>query len=152
MINKFRNFDGEEIEDLDKYVSNKVSEIDGCKVFVGTDSQVYRDYTSYAVAVCMYNPGYGAHIIYAKEKDYEKKDRLADRLWEEVVRTVEVADFLRENIQDLEINTHFDVNPKEKFKSHQVYKAAIGYANGANFDFETKPDSWAATCAADRMC
>lgn len=148
----FKNFDNDKIENVSDYVSGKLDEIDNCKVFVGTDSQVYGNYTSYAVAICMYNPGNGAHIIYSKEKDYKKKDRLVDRLWEEVVRTVEVANFLRENINDIDINTHFDVNPREEFRSNQIYKAAIGYANGANFDFEVKPESWAATCAADRIC
>lgn len=152
MIEDFKHFDGSKIENVDEYVKSKIDEVDDCEVFVGTDSQVYRDYTAYAVAICMYNPGNGAHIIYSKEKVYEKKERLADRLWEEVIRTVKVADFLRENIKNIDINTHFDVNPDEEFRSNQVYKAAIGYATGANFDFEVKPESWAATCAADRIC
>lgn len=153
-IDNFKKFNGKPVDDLSSYVKNKVEDFDNSnyKVVVGTDSQVYRDYTLYAVAVCLYDIGNGCHVIYSKEKVYNQKERISDRLWGEVVRTVDVADYLRCEIAKINIFTHFDVNNNSKFKSSQIYDAATGYAEGAGFEWRGKPESWAATCAADRLC
>lgn len=152
MLDKFKNFNGERIDNLAAYVRDHVRGINEKRIFVGSDSQVYRDHTMYAVAVCMYNVGNGAHVVYAREKVFEQTLDLHTRLWKEVERTVEVADHLRNGVSDVEIDTHFDVNPDDQFASHIVYQAAIGYAKGAGFNFNVKPNSFAATCAADRLC
>lgn len=152
LIKKFKDFQGNRIDNLVDYVSNHIAGIGNPKLIVGTDSQEYHGYITYATAICMYNVGNGAHIIYAREKVMEPKYDLTSRLWAEVERTIDIAHHLRENISDIDIDTHFDVNPSDEFKSNIVYKAATGYANGAGFNFTVKPDSYAATCAADRLC
>ncbi len=153
-VPEFKKFNGKPVGELSKYVRKKVFELDNedYRVVVGTDSQVYKNHTLYAVAVCIYDIGSGCHVVYSKEKDYEKKERLSDRLWGEVVRTVEVADYLRDKIKKISVSTHFDVNEDENFKSNIIYDAATGYAEGAGFEWRGKPNSWAATCAADRFC
>lgn len=152
LIENFKDFDGRKIEDVANYVRSHINGIDECRILVGSDSQVYRTYTTYAVAICMYNVGNGAHIIYSREKDEGIEKDLASRLWGEVERTINVADYLRTRVIGVEIDTHFDVNPSDQFASNIIYKAAIGYANGAGFNFNVKPNSFAATCAADKLC
>lgn len=154
IVDEFKKFNGKTVDDLSNYLRKKIKKLndDSYKVVVGTDSQVYRDYTLYAVAVCLYDIGNGCHVVYSKEKVYDQKERLSDRLWGEVVRTVEVADYLRSEIAKIDVLTHFDVNNNSKFKSNQIYDAATGYAEGAGFEWKGKPESWAATCAADRLC
>jgi len=155
MNNKdFKKINGKEIKDIANYINSYIkNSSDKIKVVVGTDSQVYKNYTAYAIAVCLYHEGNGGHVLYSKEKIFDKEEVLSNRLWKEVKRTVGVADYIRNNISvKNEVETHFDINPNEQFDSNSIYKAATGFAVGAGFNFIVKPHSYAATCVADRFC
>lgn len=153
MNRSFFDFDGNLIEDVESYVDGFIEDTDeDVNVYVGTDSQVHSDFTRYVTVVVMHtNRRGGAHVVYHKRDAYRSEKDIFNRLWEEVVATVEVANNLRMNSEADNIVTHFDINPNEKHKSHVTYKAARGFAENAGFPFYTKPDSWAATCAADRL-
>jgi len=148
----FRDFDGREVEDLGKHVEEFIQNTDGdTDVYVGTDSQVHSSYTRYVTVVCLHDSQYGgAHVVYHGHNIHRPEKDLFNRLWEEVVATVEVANRIR-NETHIDVNTHFDINPREQYRSHVTYKAARGFAESAGFDFCVKPEAWAATCAADRL-
>lgn len=150
LINKFRNFQGEKIDDVVGYVQDFIGTNPTCEIYVGADSQNYNTKTNYAVAICMYIRGRGAHIIYAKET-LPVVPNLFNRLWGEVERTILIASELRKHI-GCPVDTHFDVNPNEIHRSNIVYRAAVGYAQGAGFPFKVKPYSFAASVAADKLC
>lgn len=148
----FRDFYGTEIEDIVEYSKKYVASMPNQSLFVGCDSQVRGDVTVYATVICFYNEGKGAHVVYQKEKE-NRNTHLFSRLWAEVERTINLAATLRDRLpRGIMIDTHFDINPNEQYRSNIVYRAAVGYAQGAGFMFKVKPQAWAATCAADRLC
>lgn len=153
MDRSFSDFDGNTIESVEDYVDEFIENYDeDVGIYVGTDSQVHSDFTRYVTVVVMHTERRGgAHVVYHKHDAHRKEKDIFNRLWEEVVATIEVANNLRMNSDASEIITHFDINPKEQYKSHVTYKAARGFAENAGFPFYTKPDSWAATCAADKL-
>lgn len=148
----FQDFEGREVEDLAGHIEEYIEESDGdTDVYVGTDSQVHSSYTRYVTVVCLHDNQYGgAHVIYHSRNAHRPEKELFNRLWEEVVATVEVANRIRQET-NIEVKTHFDINPSEEYRSHVTYKAARGFAENAGFPFRVKPEAWAATCAADRL-
>lgn len=149
---EFQDFDGKKVDDLASHIEQFVMEGDGdTDVYVGTDSQVHSNYTRYVTVVCMHDSQYGgAHVVYHGNNIYRQEKELFNRLWEEVVATVEVANRIRQEA-NIDVNTHFDINPNDQYRSHVTYKAARGFAENAGFNFCVKPEAWAATCAADRL-
>mgnify|MGYP000541811501 CR=1 FL=1 len=151
MDKNFRKLNGNDIPDAVEYVKNHTEDAEEFEVYVGTDSQVYRDYTKFVTAICMYNGDRGAHVIYSSNKVYREEQELFNRLWEEAEATIEVAGHLSAELGTSRVVTHFDINPSEKYRSNVTHKAAVGLAESAGFEFDVKPKAWAATCAADRF-
>lgn len=153
MERSFLDFNGNLIDDVESYVNDFICDADEeVGVYVGTDSQVHSNFTRYVTVVALHTDKRGgAHVVYHKNDEHRKEKNIFNRLWQEVVATIEVADNLRMNSDATDIITHFDINPSERHKSHVTYKAARGFAENAGFPFLTKPDSWAATCAADKL-
>lgn len=149
MNRTFQNFDGGVVENPIKYVKDYINQ--NSEVFVGTDSQVYADHTTYVTAVCMYDGDRGAHVIYSRNKVYRDERELFNRLWEEAEATITVAGELSEEIGIRKVVMHFDINPDEQYRSNVAHDAAVGLAKSAGFSFNVKPEAWAATCAADHL-
>lgn len=148
----FQNFYGDKFDLKDYILEYCFSTNEDIKIFVGTDSQVRGYYTTYVTTVCFYKIGTGVHVVYHKEK-VQNKSHLFERLWVEVEKSVAVADTIRSFLpKKIDLDIHFDVNPNEEYGSHIVFRAAKGYATGAGFEFKMKPEAWAATCAADKLC
>jgi predicted RNase H-related nuclease YkuK (DUF458 family) len=87
-------------------------------------------------------------------KDYVSfMDALRQRLLMEAMRSLEVAWYLdkrvsKENI----IEVHLDVNRSLKYKSGKYKDELVGLIMGQGFKCLVKPDSFAASIAADRKC
>lgn len=152
----FRQFTGEPVVDLKDYIKNWVSKNPYSKIYLGCDSQRIKHKTVYAIVICFYNEGKGAHVIYKKEHFHVAIDFFT-RLWGEVERMVQLSVWIQEELnwdaslspERKRIEIHLDLNPSAKFKSNQVYNAGLGYAKGCGFVVKAKPDGFAASCAAD---
>ena len=151
MKRQFQNFNGDEIDDVAEYVREYTKGNSDFEVCVGTDSQVYASHTKFVTAICMYDGDRGAHVIYHSERMYRDERELFNRLWEEAEATMEVAGKLSERLGRNRIVMHFDINPSEQYRSNIAHKAAVGLAESTGFDFNVKPEAWAATCAADHL-
>lgn len=152
-MKKFQNRDGQKIENVSEYVKNWLNEHIECEIYIGCDSQETHNRVTYVTTICLYERGKGAHVIYKKE--YEPKQTLGKtnmhtRLWNEVTKSIEVADTLKD--LDRPITVHVDYNSKQTEKSNQLYEAGIGYAKSMGYDAVGKPDAWAASSAADNYC
>jgi predicted RNase H-related nuclease YkuK (DUF458 family) len=123
--------------------------------------------------------GAGSHNIHKKEFKKIRGEGISsiqNRLWEEVMLSVEVADQLKErgffktypgndqvlikdsngyyipqNEQIHLFEVHVDFNGKDKFESNKLYSAAVSYVQSAGYKCVAKPDGWAASYAADRL-
>jgi predicted RNase H-related nuclease YkuK (DUF458 family) len=133
----FKKFGGAEIEDLGLYIQEYLALHDDVKVLVGCDSEQYKKYTKYAVTVCLYHAGKGAHVIFKTENAkcaegrHVKIRNIAERLWSEIEKVKVVAEYLEtaldghvrrmpetelaelgyEAIQNKLVEVHVDFNP-----------------------------------------
>lgn len=147
-------FGGKEIKDVGKYVKDFVKENPEVELAIGTDARRHKHKTVYASAICFRFPSKGVHIIYRKEKIPYNRDKtweqqLFPKLWKEVEMSKELADYLKEQVPNVNFEVHLDLNPDEVRKSNIAHDSGVGYILGSGYDVKTKSDSWAATYAAD---
>jgi len=155
---KFKTHQGVIIDDLKDYVEKWLVDKSETQIWIGCDSQVHGAVIVYAVTVCLYEQGKGAHVISKKINIDNKatskgKRALQDgsnsrRLWEEIEYSVEVADELKD--LGINISIHVDYNSKPEEVSNQLYDSSIGYAMSKGYAAVGKPFAWASTYAADR--
>jgi len=163
---KFKTTRGEHIEDVIQYIKNKINSDElhsDYQLYVGCDSLPTKKRTAtYSTVICVYRVGKGAQILFSRENNVKlygetKRDRMKNRLWEEIYRVVDIATLLLDSdlldhprITDFQV--HIDVNPNEQFASNIIYKEAVGYINSLGVDVYTKPEAMAASFAGDSIC
>lgn len=122
-------------------------------IYIGCDSQVYKkngvwmaDYST--VVIVHMDSRHGCKIFHNKvtEKDY---NILETRLLMEVQHSLSAFDAIKEVIGDRHLEVHLDVNPNPAYKSNKVTAQALGWVRGQGIEARIKPDSWAASTAAD---
>jgi predicted RNase H-related nuclease YkuK (DUF458 family) len=128
------------------------------KIYIGCDSERFQInniwWADYILVVVVHINGKNGCKIFGavdRERDYEQRhDRPRLRLMNEVYRVSQLYLNLSKVIAH-DIQIHLDINPNEVFKSSVVINEAVGYVKGmcGVIPF-TKPDSWAASYAADR--
>ena len=148
---KFKKLaDGSDI-DLATYLKNyiKNNSNNSIRIYVGCDSHVKGEHTTYVSTVVIHVGNSGCHVLYKKEKVDPIRD-LFRKLWGEVERSVEVTLYLREN----GINIHtidLDLNHQEHYASNKVVNAAMGYVKSLDIKVRIKPDILPAIAAADNL-
>ena len=146
--------------DIDRVVEFIRSQPEGTKVYLGADSERYREnrvwWAEYTVAVVVHIGGrHGCKIFgeISRERDYDQKvDRPSMRLMNEVYKVSEMFQRLAPALEDREVEVHLDINPDEMYGSSCVIGQAIGYIRGTcNVIPMVKPKAFAASYAADRL-
>lgn len=78
---------------------------------------------------------------------------LRQRLLSEASRSLQVAWYLNDIISgDQIITIHLDVNSSLKWDSARYKDELVGYVTAQGFNCEHKPNSFAASWAADKKC
>ncbi|HBF21636.1 MAG: hypothetical protein CMI36_01505 [Owenweeksia sp.] len=144
----FRDHLRTEISDIKLYVQNWLKRHPQGDIYVGCDSKVRGSRVKYSTVVCLWDVGNGVSEIYKNEVTPAPPDSYT-RLWNEVTRAVDTAEYLKELGR---ITVHVDINSNPKFRSHQLYDASIGLITSLGFEGAGKPFSWAASCGAHRHC
>jgi predicted RNase H-related nuclease YkuK (DUF458 family) len=142
----FKTTEGKIIHNVKEYVSDWMSNREDCQLFIGCDSQERGKTVTYIVTVCMYQKGKGGHFVIKKE--VEPKINRDTRLWNEVEKSIQVADEL--NTLGKPITIHVDYNSNPKHMSNRFFDAGLGYIKGMGYNAEGKPFAWAASKSADR--
>lgn len=147
---KFKKVATKEIvEDVVSYVSDWVVSNPGCVVAIGTDSHRRNRQVLYVTTVCMIYPNQkGAHIVAAKHIFKKKQIDLWTRLWFEIEFSRIIATEVQKGITQ-PVEVHIDINPDVEYQSNKLFQAATGYLRSFGFNVITKPDSYAASSAAD---
>lgn len=145
-------------------VENNLS--DATKIYLGVDSQAFKrrnretgksewwaDY--YKVVVVHKNGRNGCKLFYEKdtERDFSaNRKKPSYRLMQEAYKAADLYARLADVLTLFETEIHLDLNPNKKYASSHVISQAIGYIKAScGVDPLVKPDSWAATHAADRL-
>jgi predicted RNase H-related nuclease YkuK (DUF458 family) len=120
------------------------------EIHIGTDSQSLGKTTKYSTVIAYRFMGRGVHYILSVQQ-LEKITDMWTRLWKEAEMSIEVAEWLTQQI-NVKVEIDMDYNDKEHHQSHKLISAAKGWANSLGYTVNVKPNNQIATRAADHTC
>jgi uncharacterized protein len=135
------------IRDILEFVRN--ASRDGQAVHVGTDSLQAGRSTQFVTVVVILTPRKGGRVAYQREV-VPRITSLRERLLKEVWRSVDLG-LQFTPIVNGELTVHIDANPVVAHKSSAYVQELVGLVVGQGFKALIKPDSWAASHAADHI-
>lgn len=121
-------------------------------VYIGCDSQVLPngrvDYST--VIVLHMNSKNGCKVFHnsVKQRDY---GNLRARLMMEVQYALEAFSVIEDVLGERKLEIHLDINPDPKYASNVVTAEAIGWVRSLGLVAKIKPESFAASSAADHF-
>jgi len=141
------NFD---IEEIREYIKNSAKT---SAVYVGCDSHKTtrrgkREVVFITVVIIHLQQAHGGKIFHRKDITPEFPSNKA-RLLKEVEMAVDVGFQILDSVGDRPLKIHLDLNPSPNHFSNCVVNEAIGWVRGMGMTPVIKPDSWAASAAAD---
>ena len=145
----FKNINGEIIDPL-SHTLKVLKNSPYSQIHIGSDSQNVGKKTKYVTAIAYRFGSRGVHYIISK-KDEIIIDDIWKRLWKEAEMSIEVAEWLSNQI-NVKIEIDMDYNNDEKFISNKLISAAKGWANSLGYKVNVKPNNQIATKAADHHC
>jgi predicted RNase H-related nuclease YkuK (DUF458 family) len=143
MTTKWKTINDEPIEDILAWVKDATK--DGQDIHIGTDSLQAGRRTQFVTVIVIHTPMKGGRVAYVRDI-VPRISSLRERLSREVWKSVELAITLP---HQPELTVHIDANPSERHMSSKYLQELVGMVVGQGFKAVWKPDSWAATHAAD---
>jgi len=137
--------------DLALYVKDYLKINPQVEILIGTDSQIFDKITRYATVVVLYFPRNGGHVLFNTINE-PNKYREQDRLWEEVMKSVEIAEYLQKEIGAKAKYLDLDLNPDPKYMSNEILRAAVGYVEAMGYHTRTKHNENYSIYIADKLC
>lgn len=144
-MSKWKTLTGDKIENIVEWVKQETKS--GQIIHIGTDSLQTGRWTQFVTVVVILNPPKGGRVAYLRSA-VPRITSLRERLNKEVWESIHLAMQLPESP---ELTVHIDANPNEKFMSSKYLQELVGLVVGQGFKALWKPDSWAATHAADHI-
>lgn len=183
MKNKFKKFGGNDIPDVGEHIRNYLKLYPQTSVYVGTDSKVRGGKIVYVSVIAMYDEirKDGVHYIFKRDTEHGKLD-VFSRMWREMEKSVEVADYLeieleghikRYTIEDMMVlknpaggyykmnqtrlvGIDMDINaqpgPDKRNKSNVAYLAVKGYLVGLGYRTRFKNEREGCVPFAANVC
>jgi predicted RNase H-related nuclease YkuK (DUF458 family) len=155
---KWRRFDGRQIElpiadAVRKTLLREKAAGHRLKVCIGTDSQVRGKVSEFATVIVFVREKKGGFMFIANYKSHQKMT-IRERMILEVARSVEISYALCNLLDEhnVELEVHADINTDPSFESNTALKEAMGYILGMGFVFKAKPDAFASSACADKVC
>ena len=155
---RWRRFNGETIhlpikDAVEEAIKKEHDKGAHLKVCVGTDSQVKGDETEFATVIVFLREHNGGFMFIHNEKT-KQRFNIKERMLVEVAKSIEVAyELCNLFIQyDVDMEVHADINTNPHFKSNDALREAMGYIMGMGFAFKAKPEAFASSCCADKVC
>jgi len=140
------------LDDVSLYIKTHIKTIPFTKIYIGTDSQNKGDWSVYVTAIVLhFNSNNGGHVIYKRDKVKRIRDKYV-RLWGEVERSVNVANFLKNDCGIDVAYIDLDLNANVKEESNKVLSPAIGYVTANGYESRCKPGPTYAAKIADVLC
>jgi predicted RNase H-related nuclease YkuK (DUF458 family) len=155
------------VDYLEKILEEEIAKGYKLKVSVGTDSQKGGGPGSYKFATVILITtsqdlggvivGRGGMIIsstYYNSFKRRNKELVNERMVFEVSKSIEVASEIAPllDLYEIALEIHADINPDPKWESNKALQTAVGYILGMGYSFKVKPEAWAASNGADKLC
>ena len=124
------------------------------KIIIGSDSERRSTGSAdFVTAIVIHRVGNGGRYFWRRTEAEKKFHTLRDRIWEEVIMSLDVArDFLdtakKFEMPSYDFEIHVDVG--ENGATRAIIQELVGMVRANNFEAKTKPDSYAASKVADR--
>ncbi len=123
------------------------------QIIIGSDSMLTSEKIIFVNAVCLIgkNSPHHCKFFYNRyiEKDQSNKNLMV-RLLNETMTSLKIAEEIKLNNQNADIEIHIDVNNSSKFLSNKYASSIIGYITGSGYKYKIKPDAFAASWLADK--
>jgi predicted RNase H-related nuclease YkuK (DUF458 family) len=125
------------------------------KVYVGCDSSVNRNRKTkeasikYVTVVILHTRDWAGPTKIFWDVKIEQLVPMKHRLIKECYYAMEKVIEILPHLDGRDIEVHFDYNSDPIYPSHVAVAEALGYAKGVGVTAKIKPESWAATHAAD---
>ena len=155
---RWRTFDGKSIQlpikdAVEQAIVREREQGNRLKVCIGTDSQVTNGVTEFASVIVFLREQKGGFMFIHNETS-RKNMSIRERLIIEVSKSVDVSYNLCDLLDkyDVELEVHADINTDPAFQSNQALSEAMGYIISMGFQFKAKPDAFASTSCANKMC
>jgi uncharacterized protein len=141
------------IQSVDGVLKQLHKEGHNVKLCIGTDSQV-KGLNIDLVTVIVFRVIGNGGFMFVNKKRIRQHMALKERMLTEVGASILIADELRDVAfrNNIAIEIHADINNDPKFPSNQAWNDAQGYSKGMGFTFISKPDAYASSICADRLC
>ena len=150
-MKQFKTLYGVQIPDLVEYIREYISTRENVEILIGSDSQCYGNKkTIYGVVIALYTKGKGAHVLCSRETVPMERNT-STRLLSEVWKSIEVAEFLKENGLPKPTWIDIDLNPDVRYKSNKVLREAIGLVEGMGYKVRYKHFGALITYAANHL-
>lgn len=135
---QFNTLYGEPIDDIIPYIKDYLLTRTDVEILIGCDSQSYRNTkTVYGTVIALYSPGRGAHVLCKKESIPIVRNTSV-RLLNEVWKSIELAEYLKNNGLPKTSYIDIDLNPDPKYKSNSVLRQAVGLVTGMGYKVRYK--------------
>lgn len=140
------------IEEIKSFAAEKSSA--KYDIIVGSDSENHADGVDFISAVIVYRHGFGGRYFWRRIRA-DKKMEMRDRIYQEAVLSLASAQQLMEilkkiNLPDYNLEIHVDIGANGP--TRKMINEVVGMIRGSGFNVKTKPESYAASCVADRHC
>lgn len=150
-MKQFKTLYGKQIPDLVEYIREYVSSRENVEILIGSDSQCYGNKkTVYGVVIALYTKGKGAHVLCSRETVPMERNT-STRLLTEVWKSIEVAEFLKENGLPKPTWIDVDLNPDPRYRSNKVLREAVGLVEGMGYKVRYKHLGALTTYAANHL-
>lgn len=150
-MKKFRTLYGTPIPDVIEYIKEYISTREDIEILIGSDSQCYSNKkTVYGVVIALYTKGKGAHVLCNRETEPMERNT-PNRLLSEVWRSIEIAEFLKDNGLPKPQWIDIDLNPDPKYMSNSVLRQAVGMVEGMGYKVRYKHLGALMTYAANHL-
>jgi len=143
----WKTLTGRPIGDVVDFVREHARE--GQVVHLGTDSLQRARHTRFVTVVAILTPGRGGRAIWTREtrpRIASLRERLLKEVWESVDLGLQLSPIVKG-----ELTVHIDANPVAQHKSSAYVQELVGLVVSQGFRAVIKPESWAASRAADRL-
>jgi predicted RNase H-related nuclease YkuK (DUF458 family) len=150
-MKQFRTLYGTKVPDIVEYIKDYVSTRKDVEILIGSDSQSFGNKkTVYGVVIALYTPGKGAHVLCSRES-VQMESNTPTRLLTEVWKSIEIAEFLKENGIKKPKWIDIDLNPDPRYKSNSVLRQAVGMVEGMGYKVRYKHLGALTTYAANHL-
>ncbi len=155
---KWRRLDGRRIEvpiedEVEQILKRERAQGQRLKVYIGSDSQVRGNLIEFATVIVFLREKSGGFMLISNESRVGRI-ALKERLLYEVARSVDIAYRLCKLLDryDVDLEVHADINTNPRFKSNATLQDAMGYILAMGFEFKAKPEAFASTSCANKVC